>query len=60
MTRDEALQVVVDAADYWARELVDYIAKASEDWGDDESAQSQRDNAEEIWEAIKVLRERES
>ena len=55
MTREEALQEVMDAADCWARELVDYIAPASEDFGDDESAQNQRQNADDIWEAIKIL-----
>lgn len=55
MTKDEALQAVMDAADCWARELVDYIAPASEDFRDDESAANQRENADEIWEAIKIL-----
>jgi hypothetical protein len=55
MSKDDALQIIMDAADNWARELVDYIAPASEDWNDQESADNQRENANQIWEAIKVL-----
>lgn len=57
MTKDEALQIVLDAADSWANELVMYIAPASEDFDDQESAECQRDSAEEIYEAIKILGE---
>lgn len=56
MTEAEALAVVIDAAWNWANELTEYIAPASEQFDDEESAEAQRDNADEIEEAIKVLR----
>ena len=56
MTRAEALEVVIDAALNWQNELLEYIAPASEQFDDEESAESQRDTADEIDEAIKVLR----
>lgn len=55
MTRKEAMQVVIDAAGNWANELTEYIAPASEQFDDDESAESQYDDADKIWEAIKLL-----
>jgi len=57
MTEAEALEVVIDAALNWQNELLEYIAPASEQFDDEESADSQRDNADEIDEAIKVLRQ---
>ena len=57
MTRDEALEVVIDAALNWQNELLEYIAPASEQFDDEESAEGQRENADEIDEAVKVLRE---
>jgi hypothetical protein len=56
MTRTEALEVVIDAALNWQNELLEYIAPASEQFDDEESAEAQRDDADMIDEAIKVLR----
>jgi hypothetical protein len=56
MTEAEALEVVIDAAWNWANELTEYIAPASEEFDDEESAEGQRTQADEIEEAIKVLR----
>ncbi|WP_159702715.1 hypothetical protein [Arthrobacter sp. 18067] len=55
MTRDEALEVVTDAAVNWATELTTYIAPASEDFNDPESAEQQRRQASQIRQAIGVL-----
>lgn len=55
MTLQEALEAVTDAADSWANELEEYIAPASEQYDDEESAEVQRNQAEEIREAITVL-----
>jgi len=56
MTEAEALEVIIDAALNWQNELLEYIAPASEQYDDEESADAQRDTADEIDEAIKVLR----
>lgn len=60
MTRDEAMLIVCDAADRWRNELMEYIAPASEQFGDRESAEGERDAADEINEAIGVLLKKES
>lgn len=52
----EALEIVLDAAWNWANELTEYIAPASEDFDDEESAESQYDAADEIAEAVALLR----
>jgi hypothetical protein len=59
VTRDEALAIVIDAAGNWANELTEYIAPASEQFDDEESAESQRDASDEIWDAIEILRGRD-
>jgi len=56
MTHDEALTLVLDAADSWATELVEWIAPASDQFDDEESAESERSQADDIWEAIELLR----
>jgi hypothetical protein len=50
-----ALAEIIDAAGHWSRELVDYIAKASDNYGDDESGENQRKNAADISAAIELL-----
>ena len=50
-----ALAEIIDAAGHWSRELVDYIAKASDNYGDDESSEIQRKNAADISAAIELL-----
>jgi hypothetical protein len=50
-----ALAEVLDAAGYWADELVTYIAKASDEFRDHESAENQRANANNINTAIQLL-----
>lgn len=56
MTKEEALAAVISAAGHWADELAEYIIPASEMFGDMDSAESQEDEADQIHEAIKVLR----
>lgn len=56
MTHKEALAVVIDAAWNWANELTEYIAPASEDFGDEESADVQLSEADKIADAISLLR----
>lgn len=55
-TAKNALSEIVNAARSWAEELTTYIAKASDDYGDKESAASQRDTAAAIHAAIKLLK----
>lgn len=59
MTREEALELVLDAADSWATELVEWIAPASDQFDDEESAAAERSQADEIWDAINLLRQEE-
>ena len=56
MTRQEALTLVLDAAGNWADELVEWIAPASEQFDMEEDAEQERDLADDIWEAIELLR----
>ena len=56
MTRAEALRLVLDAADNWASELVEWIAPASDQFDDEESAEAERTQADDIWDAIELLR----
>jgi hypothetical protein len=60
MTREEALSIVLDAAGYWADELVEWIAPASDQFDDAESAEAERSQADDIWEAIAMLRGRDA
>lgn len=57
MTRKEALDLVLSAADNWATELVEWIAPASDQFDDEESAEAERTQADDIWDAINLLRE---
>ena len=57
MTRQEALEVLFHAAAHWADELTEYIIPASEDFDDEESAEGQRQEADDIAEALALLRE---
>ena len=57
MTRAEALELVLDAADNWATELIEWIAPASDQFDDEESAMNERTQADDIWEAIELLRQ---
>lgn len=59
MTREEALELVLSAADNWASELVEWIAPASDQFDMDEEAEEERNLADEIWEAIELLRKEE-
>lgn len=52
-----AVTEIIDAAGSWADELTTYIAKGSEEYGDEESASSQRDSASTIRAAIELLRQ---
>lgn len=54
MTRDEALGVVLDAADRWAAEIGEYIAPAVEQ--DSEEHEGWVHRADEICAAIAVLK----
>lgn len=56
LTRKRALELVLDAAGSWADELVEWIAPASEQFDMEEEAEQERDQADEIWEAIELLR----
>ncbi|MGX5718381.1 hypothetical protein [Arthrobacter sp. MAHUQ-56] len=56
-TVKSALSEVLDAAGSWADELTTYIAPASEQFHDEESATSQRDSASTIRAAIELLRQ---
>ena len=56
MTRQEALTLVLDAAGNWADELTEWIAPASEQFDMEEDAEQERDLADDIWEAIELLR----
>ena len=56
MTEAEALELVLGAADSWATELVEWIAPASDMFDDEESAESERTQADDIWDAITLLR----
>ena len=56
-TVKSALTEIIDAAGSWADELTTYIAKGSEEYGDEESASSQRDSASTIRAAIELLRQ---
>lgn len=55
MTREQALELVLDAAWHWADELETEIAPASEMFDDQESADGQRGEARDIYRAIKLL-----
>lgn len=61
LTRGEALQVLMDAADMWANELTEYIIPAEDmvdscDWEDNASTTANRkDNVDRIYEAIGLL-----
>ena len=50
-----ALAALIDAAGNWASELVTYVAKGSEEYGDEESAANQRSTAASINAAIELL-----
>lgn len=50
-----ALAVLTDAAGNWASELVTYVAKGSEEYGNEESAANQRSTAASINAAIELL-----
>lgn len=52
----EALCVVLEAAASWANELDSYIAPASVEYGDEESAAAQIAHAQAIREAMELLR----
>lgn len=56
MTFEEALEVLISAAGHWADELVEWIAPASEQFEDEESAEGQYDEADEIARAIALIR----
>ena len=56
MTREEALKLVLDAADNWASELIEWIAPASDQFDMEEEAEQERNQADDIWEAIEILR----
>jgi hypothetical protein len=60
MTTAEALEIVTFAAASWAEELRQYIAPASEEFEDHESADAQRAQAGEIDAAIRTLTEKET
>lgn len=49
------LAVLTDAACNWASELVTYVAKGSQEYGDEESAANQRSSAASINAAIELL-----
>lgn len=53
--RNEALDLVLTAAENWARELVDYIIPDSEQRDDDDAAAGQRESANAIFTAILTL-----
>lgn len=55
MTKDEAMDIVLEAAESWANELTEYIIPAEEDWRQDEEAEAHSDYADKIHEAIKIL-----
>jgi len=61
LTRGEALQVLMDAADSWANELGEYIIPADDrvdsyEWEDNASTTANRqEQVERIYEAIKLL-----
>lgn len=57
MTRAEALEIVLSAAGNWADELTEWIAPASEQFDMEEEAEQERDEADDIWDAINLLRE---
>lgn len=54
-TVKSALSEIIEAAGSWADELTTYIAKGSEEYGDEESATSQRDSAAAIRAAVELL-----
>lgn len=60
MTKTEALKLVLDAADNWANELVEWIAPASDQFDMEEDAEEERNHADDIWEAIALLREEQA
>lgn len=51
-----ALGKITEAASNWSDELTTYIAKGSEEYGQDDEAQGQRDAAREIDDALALLR----
>jgi hypothetical protein len=55
-TVKSALAEVLDGARCWAEELTTYIAKGSAEYGDEESANNQRDTATAIHAATELLR----
>lgn len=61
LTRGEALQTLMDAADMWANELTEYIIPAedmvdSSEWEENASATAnRRENVDRIYEAIQLL-----
>lgn len=60
MTHDEALAIVLDAADNWAAELIEWIAPASDQFDMPDEGEYERELADRIWEAIEMLRKEES
>ena len=60
MTTLTALEIVLDAAAEWAKELREYIAPEGYAYGDHESADAQLEQAEAITAAIAELTEKES
>jgi hypothetical protein len=55
-TIKSAVAEVLDGARCWAEELTTYIAKGSAEYGDEESANNQRDTAAAIHAAMGLLR----
>ena len=61
LTRGEALQVLMDAADMWANELTEYIIPAEDrvdscEWEDNASTTANRqEQVERIYEAVQLL-----
>ena len=61
LTRGEALQVLMDAADMWANELTEYIIPAEDmvdscEWEENADATAnRRENVDRIYEAIELL-----
>lgn len=56
MTRQEAMEIVLSAAGNWADELTEWIAPASDQFDMEEDAEQERDLADDILEAIELLR----
>ena len=56
MNKQDALQILRDAAGDWADELSAYIIPASKQFGDSESADAQQKQHDDIETALTVLR----